>query len=63
MYWSVLSIQSYQWLNQLKITDAAMYNPKGLIPPVITGLHNGDQSRPGMTLGCGTSLATTHVLL
>lgn len=40
-----------------------MFNPKGLIPPAITSLHNGDQSRPGMMLGYGTSLATTHLLL
>lgn len=30
------------WLNQVGISDAARFSPRGLIPPAITGLHNGD---------------------
>ncbi|CAD6500007.1 BgTH12-04112 [Blumeria graminis f. sp. triticale] len=30
------------WLDQVGIAAASRFSPKGLIPPAITGLHNGD---------------------
>jgi hypothetical protein len=30
------------WLTQVGLANAAYFSPKGLIPPAITGLHNGD---------------------
>lgn len=30
------------WMAQMKIDKATRFSPKGLIPPAITGLHNGD---------------------
>ena len=39
------------WLRQIGIADAKMFSPKGLIPPAITGLHNGDALRAWVTNG------------
>ncbi|CAK1357787.1 unnamed protein product [Cercospora beticola] len=33
------------WMEQLGISKAKNYSPGGLIPPAITGLHNGDAMR------------------
>ncbi|KAK6584729.1 hypothetical protein PZA11_002953 [Diplocarpon coronariae] len=33
------------WLEQIGITQAKYFSSKGLIPPAITGLHNGDALR------------------
>ncbi|KAN0102256.1 hypothetical protein V8E51_012766 [Hyaloscypha variabilis] len=33
------------WLNQSKISGATMFSFNGIIPPAITGLHNGDAIR------------------
>lgn len=30
------------WLDRVSLSSAAYYSPQGLIPPAITGLHNGD---------------------
>lgn len=30
------------WLTQVGIASAEKFSPKGLVPPAITGLHNGD---------------------
>lgn len=30
------------WMKQVGISSATMFSPKGLIPPAITGMHNGD---------------------
>jgi len=30
------------WLSQITLSAATNFSPKGLIPPAITGLHNGD---------------------
>ncbi|KAH7239535.1 hypothetical protein BKA59DRAFT_503322 [Fusarium tricinctum] len=30
------------WMKQMGIDQAARYSPNGLVPPAITGLHNGD---------------------
>jgi hypothetical protein len=39
------------WLRQVGIADGSRFSPKGLIPPAITGLHNGDALRAWMTNG------------
>ncbi|KAK3314060.1 hypothetical protein B0H66DRAFT_643511 [Apodospora peruviana] len=31
-----------QWLAQIGLTAASRYSPHGLVPPAISGLHNGD---------------------
>ncbi|KAE8441935.1 hypothetical protein EG329_004143 [Mollisiaceae sp. DMI_Dod_QoI] len=33
------------WLTQVGIADADRFSPQGIIPPAITGLHNGDALR------------------
>ncbi|TVY39443.1 hypothetical protein LSUB1_G004310 [Lachnellula subtilissima] len=33
------------WLTQVGIASASKFSPKGIIPPAITGLHNGDALR------------------
>ena len=33
------------WLSQVGIASASKFSPKGIIPPAITGLHNGDALR------------------
>jgi len=33
------------WMKQMGIWNAKMFSPQGLIPPAITGLHNGDVLR------------------
>jgi hypothetical protein len=33
------------WLTQVGIASATRFSPKGLVPPAITGLHNGDALR------------------
>lgn len=33
------------WLAQVGIAAATKFSPKGLVPPAITGLHNGDALR------------------
>ncbi|KAF7191174.1 hypothetical protein HII31_07534 [Pseudocercospora fuligena] len=33
------------WLSQIGILDSPKFSPNGLIPPAITGLHNGDAIR------------------
>jgi hypothetical protein len=30
------------WLNQVGLAEAKRFSPQGIIPPAITGLHNGD---------------------
>lgn len=30
------------WLSQVGLADAKRFSPQGIIPPAITGLHNGD---------------------
>jgi hypothetical protein len=37
------------WLKQIGLYTAAKFSPKGLIPPAITGLHNGDAIRAWTT--------------
>jgi len=37
------------WLKQVKLWDAAKFSKNGLIPPAITGLHNGDVIRAWLT--------------
>jgi len=39
------------WLRQLGIDQASRFSPKSLIPPAITGLHNGDAIRAWVTSG------------
>jgi hypothetical protein len=39
------------WLEQMGYTDAAIFSPAGLVPPAITGLHNGDAIRAWMETG------------
>lgn len=39
------------WMRQLGIAGAKRYSSKGLVPPAITGLHNGDAIRAFMKNG------------
>lgn len=39
------------WMDQMGISKAASFSPKSLIPPAITGLHNGDVIRAWMDAG------------
>lgn len=39
------------WLKQIGLWNANKFSPAGLIPPAITGLHNGDAIRAWMTNG------------
>ena len=39
------------WLQQIGISEATRFSGKGLIPPAITGLHNGDAIRAWMDEG------------
>jgi hypothetical protein len=39
------------WLKQVGLYAAARFSPAGLVPPAITGLHNGDAIRAWMTNG------------
>lgn len=39
------------WLSQVGIASATKFSPKGLVPPAITGLHNGDAIRAWITAG------------
>lgn len=39
------------WLAQVGIAGATKFSSKGLIPPAITGLHNGDALRAWVTAG------------
>ena len=39
------------WLAQVGIAGATKFSPKGLVPPAITGLHNGDAIRAWLTAG------------
>ncbi|KAL2205624.1 hypothetical protein CC79DRAFT_1343812 [Sarocladium strictum] len=39
------------WMAQMGIDQAARFSPKGLVPPAITGLHNGDAIRAWMDNG------------
>jgi hypothetical protein len=39
------------WLRQVGIANGNKFSPKGLIPPAITGLHNGDALRAWITNG------------
>jgi hypothetical protein len=39
------------WLQQMGLSTAPLFSPKGIIPPAITGLHNGDAIRAWMTNG------------
>lgn len=38
-----------KWLAQVTISAGSRFSPKGLIPPAITGLHNGDALRAWST--------------
>jgi hypothetical protein len=49
---AALEIQFNQdWMKQMKIDAADRFSPNGLIPPAITGLHNGDVIRAWMDNG------------
>ncbi|KAG7105534.1 Endoribonuclease YSH1 like protein [Verticillium longisporum] len=39
------------WMTQMGIDKATKFSPKGLVPPAITGMHNGDAIRAWMTNG------------
>lgn len=39
------------WMKQMGIDQAAHFSPKGLVPPAITGMHNGDAIRAWMQNG------------
>ena len=39
------------WLNQTSLDASPHFSPNGLIPPAITGLHNGDVIRAWMQNG------------
>lgn len=39
------------WLNQIGLSAGKWFSPNGLIPPAITGLHNGDALRAWMDQG------------
>ncbi|KAK0386716.1 hypothetical protein NLU13_6551 [Sarocladium strictum] len=39
------------WMKQMGIDKAKRFSPKGLIPPAITGLHNGDAIKAWMDNG------------
>jgi hypothetical protein len=39
------------WLKQMGLSTLTKFSPKGLIPPAITGLHNGDAIRAWTTNG------------
>ncbi|KAH9210801.1 hypothetical protein DL95DRAFT_370457 [Leptodontidium sp. 2 PMI_412] len=39
------------WLKQVGIAGATRFSPKGLVPPAITGLHNGDAIRAWIAAG------------
>ena len=39
------------WLKQMGFTDARSWSPDGIVPPAITGLHNGDAIRAWMENG------------
>ena len=39
------------WFDQITLSDAPMFSPKGIIPPAITGLHNGDALRAWLDNG------------
>jgi hypothetical protein len=39
------------WLKQVGIAGANRFSPKGLVPPAITGLHNGDAIRAWIAAG------------
>lgn len=39
------------WLKQIGLWDSSRFSPSGLIPPAITGLHNGDAIRAWMDNG------------
>lgn len=40
-----------KWLAQVGISNAKQFSPNGLIPPAITGLHNGDAIQAWMEQG------------
>ena len=40
-----------KWLAQVGLSNAKKFSPKGLIPPAITGLHNGDAIQAWMNQG------------
>lgn len=49
---AALEIQFNQaWLQQMGFTGAKHWSPKGIVPPAITGLHNGDAIRAWMENG------------
>jgi hypothetical protein len=39
------------WFDQVTISQASMFSPQGIIPPAITGLHNGDALRAWLDNG------------
>ncbi|KAH6693759.1 hypothetical protein F5X68DRAFT_164648 [Plectosphaerella plurivora] len=39
------------WMKQMGISNAAAFSPQSLIPPAITGLHNGDVIKAWMDAG------------
>ncbi|EEY19304.1 conserved hypothetical protein [Verticillium alfalfae VaMs.102] len=39
------------WMTQMGIDKATKFSPNGLVPPAITGMHNGDAIRAWMTNG------------
>ena len=38
-------VWNQRWLSQVGIAGGNKFSPKGLVPPAITGLHNGDALR------------------
>ncbi|QDS77798.1 hypothetical protein FKW77_005623 [Venturia effusa] len=40
-----------QWMSQVGIASGSKFSPKGLIPPAITGMHNGDAIKAFMDNG------------
>lgn len=49
---AALEIQFNQaWLEQMGFTSATYWSPQGIVPPAITGLHNGDAIRAWMDNG------------
>jgi len=39
------------WLTQSGLASATMFSPAGIVPPAITGLHNGDAIKAWMDNG------------
>ncbi|KAH8593992.1 hypothetical protein B0O99DRAFT_184431 [Bisporella sp. PMI_857] len=53
------------WLAQVGLASAKRFSPKGIIPPAITGLHNGDALQAWKDFGIGNAVGdnTRPILL